>query len=275
MSNLIPKTIGFLVNTISHFSSKSAAKLSLTLFTRPRKGKVSSLQSNFLELSIRETLEYENIPIMTYRWEGRRKTILLAHGWESNSFRWKELIENLRDEAYNVIAMDAPAHGNSGGKIFNAILYSEFINVVIKKFNPDVIIGHSVGGMASVFAQANYNKFSLEKLVLLGAPSQFEGVLQRYVSMMGYNKKVHSKIKAVIYEQFGNWPEYYSTARFSESINAEGLIIHDENDLVIPYNDAQLIASSYVNSRLISTTGYGHGLKNQTIYNSILEFINS
>lgn len=275
MSNLIPKTIGFLVNTVSHFSSKSAAKLAITLFTRPRKGRVSPLQSNFLELAVMEALEYENNPIMTYRWVGRRKTILLAHGWESNSYRWKEFIENLQQEEFDIIAMDAPAHGNSGGKRFNAILYSECINVVIKKFKPDVIVGHSVGGMASVFAQATNVNFPIEKLILLGSPSKFEDVLHRYVTMMSYNKKVHTEIHALIYERFGNWPEYYSTAHFSKSINAQGLIIHDKNDLIIPYNDAQLIATSYANARLISTTGYGHGLKDQTIYNSILEFINS
>ena len=54
---------------------------------------------------------------MTYRWLGKKETILLAHGWESNSFRWKDLIVKL-DTAldYNVIALDAPAHGRSSGE---------------------------------------------------------------------------------------------------------------------------------------------------------------
>ncbi len=31
------------------------------------------------------------------------------------------------------------------------VLYSEFINAVAQKFQPEIIMGHSVGGMASVF----------------------------------------------------------------------------------------------------------------------------
>ena len=69
---------------------------------------------------------------MTYYWEGNNKTILLAHGWESNSFRWKNLITELQRYGYSIVALDAPAHGDSGSKMFNAILYSEFINMLLK-----------------------------------------------------------------------------------------------------------------------------------------------
>ncbi len=273
MDHLIPKIIGYFINALSLFSSKTAGKISLTLFATPRNGKVTQLQSDFFDSAVIEQLEYDNLPIMTYHWSGRNETILLVHGWESNAYRWKEFIEELQKKNYNVIALDAPAHGNSGSKVFNAILYSEFINVVSKKFEPEVVIGHSVGGMASVFAQFSYNYKHLKKLVLLGAPAHFTGVLQRYVDMMGYNESVHNEIRKLVLKRFGQPPEYYSTSNFTKSIMAEGLIIHDEKDKIIPFNDAQLISLSYQNSELISTSGFGHGLKDQTIYNAILDFI--
>ena len=70
------------------------------------------------------------------------------HGWESNSGRWKNIIQRLQQEQYNIVALDAPAHGASGSSSFNAILYSKFITVVSKNFKPNFFIGHSVGGMA-------------------------------------------------------------------------------------------------------------------------------
>ena len=89
--------------------------------------------------------------IQTYQWKGEKQTILLAHGWESNTYRWKSLINKLHQNGHHIIALDAPAHGQSSGTQFNAILYSEFINVVASHYQPTVIVGHSVGGMATVF----------------------------------------------------------------------------------------------------------------------------
>lgn len=274
MHDLILKTLGYSINFISYFSVRSAAKISLNIFSTPRNGKISPLQSEFLDSAIKQELEFEDLSIMSYRWRGKNKTVLLAHGWESNSFRWKNLIGELQRKDHEVIALDAPAHGDSGSKYFNALLYSEFINVVSNKFNPEVIIGHSVGGMASVFSQYNYPQKQLKKLVLLGSPAHFNGVLQRYVDMMGYNKRVHQTIKSIVYERFDHDTSYYSTATYAKTINAEGLIIHDEKDKIIPFNDAQLISSNFQNSKLISSSGFGHSLSNQTIHNYILEFIN-
>jgi len=173
--NILSKTIGFLINVLSLVSSKLAGNLALTLFSTPLKGKIKEEEFDFLNTAFKEELKYQDFPIMTYRWLGKGKTVLLVHGWESNAARWKPLIENLKLQGFNIIALDAPAHGKSGSKRFNAILYAEFINIVSKKFNPHIIIGHSVGGMATVFYQHKYQNSEVEKLVLLGAPSNFSG----------------------------------------------------------------------------------------------------
>ncbi len=131
---ILQKFIGFLINVIGLFSKKSAARLALYLFTTPRRGRLTEKQYDFLGTSFREELTVNSIPVMTYRWLGKGKTILLAHGWESNAARWQYLIEPLRKLDYNIIALDAPAHGKSGSKRFNAVLYADFIKAGFKKF---------------------------------------------------------------------------------------------------------------------------------------------
>jgi len=275
MKQIIAKFIGGFINFISLFSPRFAGKMALNLFSRPRRIKLKELQKDFLMTAFIEDVEYENLSIMTYRWLGKKDTILLAHGWESNSFRWKPLIEKLKALDYNVVALDAPAHGRSSGKIFNAILYSECINVVAKKFNAKIIIGHSVGGMAAAFFQHKYQLQSLEKLILIGAPSNFVGVFSRYVKMMSYNNRVSKTMNNLIFERFNNKPDYFNSARLSESITAKGLIIHDELDQIIPFTDAKDYESFYKNSTLITTKGYGHGMKSDEVHNHIIDFVNS
>ncbi|RLD27204.1 MAG: alpha/beta hydrolase [Bacteroidetes bacterium] len=273
MKIFIVKLIGFYFNFLSLFYSRYAAKKALTLFSTPRKGKITEAQSDFLNTALIEELLYKDNVIMTYRWLGKKQTILFVHGWESNSARWKKTIKPLHKLDYNIIALDAPAHGNSGSSFFNALLYAEFINVVVKKFNPSIFIGHSVGGMATVFSYHQYKFNTIKKMVLLGTPSELKDVFKRYVEMMSYNKSIERQIKQLICERFGKSPEDFSTAKFLEDATFEGLIIHDEKDSIIPYTDALLINKSFKNSQLITTQNLGHSLKNEAIRNHIIDFI--
>lgn len=273
MASFFVKLVGLSINGLSYISKNYAADKALSLFSKPRKGQITKLQAEFLGTSFKETLYFDSFEIMTYKWPGTKQTILLAHGWESNSGRWKPLVKHLKKKNYNIICLDAPAHGNSGSADFNAILYSEFINVAAKTFKPDIIIGHSVGGMATVFFQHNYQNQNIKKLVLLGAPSEFTRVFKHYTDMLSYNQRVIKQINKIILERFGALPESFSTAEYIKKIDAKGLIIHDEDDKIIPYKDALLIKNNYNNSTLITTKGFGHSLNHKSVTLHISEFI--
>ncbi|WP_431111391.1 alpha/beta hydrolase [Winogradskyella poriferorum] len=275
MSSFVIKSIGNALNATSLISSKYASKKALHLFASPRKGRYTENQKKIVDSALFETLSYKGQDIATYRWKGSGKTILLAHGWESNASRWSYILEDLNAQDYNIIALDGPAHGRSDGRQFNAVLYSEFINKVAEKHQPEVVIGHSVGGMATVFFMHNHQLPSVKKLVLLGAPAHFTGVFSRYKSMMGYNKRISKGLDNIVIERFGKPVDYFSAANFTKTIEAEGLIIHDKKDRIIPFEDGQLFANRYKNSKFIETEGFGHGLKDKSLSPKIIEFINN
>ena len=275
MSSFVIKSIGNALNATSLFSSKYASKKALNLFASPRKGRYTDEQLASVQSALYEEITYNKGTIATYRWAGKNKTILLAHGWESNASRWNYLVSALKSQDYNIIVLDAPAHGQSSGHQFNAVLYSECIAEVAKKFQPEVIIGHSVGGMATVFCMHNHDMPFVKKIISLGAPAHFTGVFSRYKIMMGFNSRISNGLDRLVLEHFGKPVDYFSAATFSESIKAKGLIIHDKKDRIIPYEDAQLFANRYKNSELITTNGFGHSLANDTLTPKIIEFINS
>lgn len=275
MEKYIIKIIGSYLNVLSYVSANYAANKALHLFSKPRKGKLAPKHEAFLSSANKEVLKYDDLNIATYNWKGDKETILLVHGWESNSARWKRKIEVFIEEGFNVIALDAPAHGASGSKLFNALLYSEFINVVAQKYEPQIVVGHSVGGMALVFHQQKYQLDSIQKMVLLGAPSEFEDVLKNYINLLGYNKKIEKGLGRVIINRFGAAPTEFSTSKFAKEIIVKGLIIHDVKDPIIPFSDAKLIKSNFKNSTLVSTKGLGHSLNNTAVAKSIVDFIKS
>ncbi|MCK0108833.1 alpha/beta fold hydrolase [Flavobacteriaceae bacterium S0825] len=275
MEKHIIKLIGSYLNVLSYVSPDYAANKALHIFSKPRKGKLTRKQEVFLNSAKKEVLHYDDLKIATYHWKGDKATILLAHGWESNSARWKNKIDSFINEGFNVIALDAPAHGASESKSFNALLYSEFINIVAQKHQPQIVIGHSVGGMSLVFYQQKYQLESIQKMVLLGAPSEFEDILKNYINLLGYNKKIENSLSRIIINRFGAAPTAFSTSKFVKDIATEGLIIHDVKDPIIPFSDAKLITSNYKNSTLISTKGLGHSLNSTSVTKSIVDFIKS
>lgn len=273
MSSFVIKSIGNVLNATSLISSKYASKKALSLFASPRKGRYTEDQRHSISSALFEELKFDNLDIATYRWYGKNKTVLLAHGWESNSNRWRYEIEKLQTEGYDIIALDGPAHGASGSDTFNAILYSEFINVVSQQFQPTVFLGHSVGAMAVIFFLQKQTYSNVNKIVLLGAPSAFTGIMERYKKMMGYSKTIDKGIDYHIQLKFGHPPSYFSTANHIKNIEAPGLIFHDKKDPIIPYKDALEIDSQFKNGQLISTDGFGHSLKGDFITEEIIKFL--
>ncbi|WP_274473737.1 alpha/beta fold hydrolase [Mangrovimonas aestuarii] len=273
MTNSAVKFIGSCVNGISYISPNLAANTALKLFTTPRKGKISAEQQTFLDTSQQLLLNHNGHNIMTYHWSGNNKTVLLAHGWESNSGRWQITIEELRKLDYNIIALDAPAHGQSGSDIFNAILYADFIHVASQHFSPEIIIGHSVGGMATGYHLFKYRPKLISKLILLGAPSEFKDVLKRYTDMLGYNNRVIDELNNTIVNRFGTSPEKFATSHCLKDFPIPTLVIHDKEDDIIPYQDALQIADSHNQCQLNTTKGLGHSLNTLQIIETIKSFI--
>lgn len=273
MKKVVYALIGGTINLIGVFSKSAGANLAMKLFTKPMKGFIKKDQVEFLDTAFKEEFNYNGIAILTYRWPGKGKSILLAHGWESNSARWENLILRLKKLGYNIIALDAPAHGNSGGNRFTAVLYAEFINVIINRFNPEIVIGHSAGAMAISFAIEKYEYSNIEKLILIGSPSEFKDVLDRYTKMLYISKQVSKAIEDFIIENYNKHPKDFSTSKSVKNLTIESLILHDEDDNVIPYQDALVIKSHLKNSILVTTKGLGHSTNSIEVIQQIETFI--
>ncbi len=274
MNKVLPKIIGLAINCLSYVWPRYSAELAVILFSTPRKGKLLDNESNYLKEASQKDIEHKGFLFKTYSWQGNGETILLVHGWESNAFRWKDLIEILKKRNYTIIAVDAPAHGASGNKTFNAILYSECIQKVLDNYTVDHVIGHSVGGNAAAMA-LNQAQKPIKKFVILGSPSNFDGLIHHYVHIMGYNTKVVNAMNAYFLKTFGHPSSYFCAANILPNILAEALIIHDEDDDIIPFKDALENKKALKNAQLIKTQGLGHRLRSHKVYGYILDFLNT
>jgi len=270
---ILVKSVGLYINTLSYIAPKKAFALAYKLFSQPRKGRIT-------EHKIPKTLlkaehvshKHKEHEFQTYIWKGNDDIILLIHGWESNASRWKKLLSHLKKTGKTIIAIDGPAHGKSSGKEFNVPTYAEFIDVVVQKYNPKIAIGHSIGGNAIAYFQAHYNH-NFEKIVLLGAPSDFKVILNNYIKMLSLNKRIHQSLIDYTKKRFNLTIDDFSASKFLKNSTIEGIVAHDLQDTVVLFEEGKKISKAWEKAQFIETRGLGHSMHDAYLYQTIVDFV--
>jgi len=273
LQKLIPKLYGLYFNILVWFAPRKTAYKAFTVFATVRKGRVLPNQKQYLDNAKLEVVTTGDHKIQVYNWPGNNETVLLVHGWESNTWRWHKLIEKLQKENYNIIAFDAPAHGYSTGKILHAPLYAEFVQVMLQKYKPTVAIGHSMGGMTILYNEYQNPNLVLEKMVTIGSPSEFHEILTHYKNLLGLNSKVVNALKKFVHKKFNFTTDEFSSAKFVETNTKKGLLFHDRFDKIAPYHASVDVHKHWKGSEFISTEGFGHSMHQDEVNDKIISFL--
>ena len=271
---IITKLIGTYLNVMSYINLENAKSKAYQLFSQPRKGKLHKEHlPKTLQSATLETFRYHNENFQTYIWEGSDEIILLVHGWESNASRWKKLLHYLKPLGKTIIAIDGPAHGLSEGTEFNAPKYAEFINVLTQKYQPKIIIGHSVGGAAIAFYLNKYKNPGIEKIILLGAPSDFKILSDNFVKLLNLNDRIRQQLEKYYFHKFNINLDDFAGHKFALNFSQKAFIAHDIEDTVVLVEEGRKYASAWVNAIYIETTGLGHSMHDAELYQKIAGFI--
>jgi len=270
----VVKSIGLYINSLSFVFPKKATQLAHSFFSEPKIGKLSKDNlPKILKEATAENFQYEDHFIQTYTWKGNDTVILLVHGWESNSSRWKKLLPYLKKSGSTIIAVDGPAQGLSSGKEFTVPKYAEFIHIIAQKFQPQYLIGHSMGGKTCLYYQYKYQNDSIQKMVILGSPSDFKIIFNNFITLLSLNSKISKTLernyKAILSQNL----DHFSGQLFASKINAKGLVAHDVEDKVVLFEEGKKIASSWKNVQFIETSGLGHSLHDHDLYQKIAHFL--
>ena len=271
---LLTKSIGLYINLMSYAFPKKATLLAHTFFSEPRKGKLTKDKlPKVLQDAHSETFQYNEDSIQTYIWKGDETIILLIHGWESNSSRWKKMLPFLKKSGHTIIAIDGPAQGLSSGKEFTIIKFAEFINIVVKKHQPQYIIGHSMGGKASLYYQYKYQNPSIQKMVILGAPSDFKIIFNNFIGLLGLNKKISKALETQYTTLINHNFDQFTAQQFASKLDIKGLLAHDIDDTIVLFEEGKKIASAWKDVQFIETSGLGHKLHDEDLYKKIAHFL--
>ena len=257
-------------------SKKKTAEKAFELFTTPfLKSKRKVLPQNA------ETINFKlkKLTINGYRWNyPQPEKILILHGFGSAAHKFEHYATPLVEKGYEVLAFDAPAHGESEGTTTNAIEYSEMIKKVMEEYGPiKNFIAHSFGGISLSLALETMPHDENTKIVFIAPATETTSAVDGAFTMLKIkNEKVRKEFEKIIVEVSGKKTAWFSMRRAMHNIKAKILWIHDEEDDITPWSDALKVKEdNHTNINFVNTKGLGHQkiYHDVTIKNKVIEFI--
>lgn len=274
LKKFLTKLKGSQLNILYEVVPDKAVNESFKLFLTPRKGRINAIAEDFLNTaSETEQITVDQHHIQIYIWKGGPRKVLLVHGWESNTFRWKALIEKLLKQDFTVISLDAPAHGNSDGEFSNVPVYGKAVVNLIEKHKIQFAVGHSLGGFTLLFQQYEGGISSLKKMVLLAPAIEMENIVKGFQNTLGLKQPLIEDFEKRFEKEY-----HYNLAEFSvlnllEKSEIPTLFIHDREDKIVSYKESESLVEQWDNAELMLTDGLRHSLRSEAVSDAVVEFL--
>ena len=248
------------LNILAVVSKQKAAKAAMKIFSTPyRKSKKQT--PPVFQKSEKLTFKLDRDTVRGHRWNaGQDKRILIVHGFESSSKNFDRYIVPLVKKGYEVFAFDAPAHGGSGGKQVNLLIYVKMLHYVHDHYGPfHGYLSHSFGGLAVTHFLETVPHDENVKLILIAPATESTSAIDTFFKVLQLGTDIRKEFDQLILDKSGVEPGHYSIRRAIKNIKANILWFHDEEDELTPIEDALKVKEdNHSNIEFIITKGLGH-----------------
>lgn len=264
---------------LERLSPEKAAAAALQLFFTPFANQRKLERPAIFHKAEKLSFVFEGNTIKGFRWLSptpNARIILVCHGMNSCSYRFEKYVQLLAQHHFTVLAFDAQAHGQSEGKILNAVVYADLILQIENTYGPVYgIIAHSVAGLATSFAAEQWGQTN-KKIVLIAPATETVTAIDNFFMMLHLKPSFRAVFDAMVKKQRGHLPAWYSAARAIQHTTAKTLWIHDEHDKICPYKDALAVKNMQLpHVNFITTRKLGHNkiYRDATVQHTIMEFL--
>ena len=188
--------------------------------------------------------------------EGDQK-VLLMHGWESRGSHMYHLVEALVNTGFQVITLDAPKHGYSGGDKANLVAFAEAIVAAEVEFGPFVAaVGHSLGGAALTYAMALGAQVNC--CVLISSPASILDVLHGFSNYIGLPKQAQIRFVQYIEKETGVPASVLDMGRILSEKKIKTLLVHSQDDVEISVQALNKIHAAWPQAETFIAQDLGH-----------------
>lgn len=262
---------------IEKFLPFVAKRIMYRFFFYPLEYPYPDVEVPYIENAESAKFEFEGEKLMLYQWgnlKAKRK-ILLVHGWAGRATQFWKVIEELKDKDIHIISYDAPGHGNSSGRRSSLPQFARIVTFIQTKIPFQKIIAHSLGGAASIYAIAN-KKVAIEKIVLIGAPTNAQQFLADFVEKFNGDTRSTTYLKQCVKKEFGTEIENFFADHLMPLKNfPKALAIHDKDDSEVHACHLHSLQRNLPELQVFKTKELGHTriLRDDTVIRTVTEFL--
>ena len=249
------------------------------VFCTPRRLPIKEWETASLVGARRRAVAYETGPVAVYEWgPAAAAAVVLVHGWEHRASFWHAWVQPLLAAGYRVVALDGPAHGASGGRQTTLMGYAGAVQAVVDTVGEvRAIVAHSFGAASVAGLPVRLPEAApLPRLVLLSAPLGPREVAARFADFLHLSDDFVARFARYVEQATGRPADSFGAAVAGPGVGAEKvLVLHDEEDAIIPYSEGRAIAAAWPGAVLHTTRGLGHNriLRDAGVVQSAVAFM--
>lgn len=205
-----------------------------------------------LRAAERSTVDVAGVPVTTYAW-GQGPVVLLVHGWSSHTAYMTGFVDPLIEHGFRVVAFDAPAHGRTPGDRTDIFEIREALLAVAGARSPlRGVVAHSLGSLA--FLDAQSSGLHADACVLISPGVHLDALVGAFTGRVGLSGRTAADLKRRVASFVG--ADFYD--RLWDGRVPAALVVHDQDDEDIPWDEGRRVARKLDADRLRTTEGLGH-----------------
>jgi len=272
MRNPIPYYAPLMLGLYGRIAPKQAARLLADLISRPG-GQNPTQPWELAGGTDGKAIELRT-GLHARSWGESGPLVLALHGWRGRSTQFRPLAAMLLDRGMRTVALELPGHGISTGDSATPRLIGELLIEIEKITGPvHAAIGHSFGG-AALGAGLVYG-FRPERIVIVSSPTRVSRIPVWLAKAAGLPPKAMTEFQQILDRDAGRPYRDLDLVAAAPKSGVPGLLIHDLEDAVIPYSEAEALKNAWPGLKFMTTRGKGHRdiLSAPEVLRTIVQFV--
>jgi pimeloyl-ACP methyl ester carboxylesterase len=265
-----------------------AASFAVSAMFRTQRGRVADWERRHLAEAETLRIEGPSGTLVARRWGECGPLVLLVHGWNGRGTQLGAFVAPLVASGHQVVAFDAPGHGESAGSTSSMIQFANAFDAVLDTVRPFFqplrgVIAHSMGGPSVTFAlsrarargRALHEAVEDPRLVFIAPPTDVRDFVDTVSHQLGLLPATQARLEGLLERRIGMSLDELHTLKLAENMSQPLLVVHDEQDRAVPFTSGQSLAGAWPGATLHVTRGLGHNriLRDPQVIAKVTDFV--
>lgn len=207
-------------------------------------------------------------------WGETGPLVLALHGWRGRTSQFRPLAAMLLECGMRTVALELPGHGISTGDSATPRLIGELLIEIERVTGPvHAAVGHSFGG--AVLGAGLVYGFRPSRLVIVSSPTRVSRIPIWVAKAAGLPPAAMNEFVKLLDRDAGRPSAELDLVAAAPKSGVPGLLVHDLEDAVIPYSEAEALKNAWPGLKFMTTRGKGHRdiLSAPEVLRTIVDFV--